>query len=122
MNQQQVKYLRERIDTITKTKIKQLSEAAKLPKLCMSMDEKFKAIKSGAVVMKPIGGFDAYTKVHEAYVYSDEVKIAEAYKKAKKVFDAATEKVRKESANLVDEIMLGDAEQALAKLQKFEQS
>ena len=122
MNQQQTKYLRERIAVITKQKISKIDETMKLPKPCMSLEEKFKAIKSGAATLKTYSELDDYSRWHHAYIYKDDIKFASAYEKAKKLKDAAVAKVHKDAQILVDELMLGDAEQALAKLQKFEQS
>lgn len=120
MNREQVKYMRERIAVIVKNKILAIEQATKLPKSCLTIEEKFKQIKDGTSTLKPMTNFNCYTKLHEAYTYKDDAKLSASYDSAKKSKEKEIAKIHNEEKILIDEIMLGDAEQALIKLREFE--
>lgn len=108
MNQTQLKYARERAASIKRRREEKLNESYNGSK--MTNDKKAEAVKSGR--FEVIGaGYHWYDRI----VFLDDVRgmTEDAYKKA-------FGDLKVEYDKLIDELVLGDNEQALALLKAFE--
>lgn len=118
MNQQQVKYLKERIEVIYNAKCADIKAKFASTATSLTKEEQLAQIKSGKAKLK--SPLDNYTYLREAFTYEGESKTKELQTKAAK-------KIAEEIANLavikrqlVDELLLGDSSEALNKLKQFE--
>lgn len=117
MNQTQIKYARERAAAIHKRRSADLQAEHTIAPVTMTVDEKLKAIKSGAFSIVPPkdrqSGYNSGWSTH--VIFRDEVKggLSPSFGKAKAKLDAAFTKLN-------DELVLGDNEMALKLLEAFD--
>lgn len=120
MNQQQRKYLLNRISSLASEKtliFKKNNMQAK----SLSIEEKKEQIRAGIAVLKPdyIEEMNSYTRAYDLYNFQDDS--IEANKEISAKYTAYRKLIEKESLALKDEIMLGDSEKALLLLAAFEE-
>ncbi len=117
MNMKQREYALARISAIEKVKIESVQEKYAIPARFLSKKDKADLINSGAVKLRP--------GVHDGYrsVYWDDAFDSSAYEadnSYKNGFEEAADAVRYEARRIRDNLMLGDAQEALAALRSFE--
>ena len=111
MNQAQVKYARTRIDDIAAKKRLEIQDKFTVQKPIMSFEDKIEAIKAGQFAKGKYDGLD--------YIVFDALKDEGKERREldkKKELDA----VGAFKTKLLDELMLGDSEEALKAIQDFE--
>lgn len=116
MNQAQLKYARERASTIYKKRVSDLRTAHTVEAKTLTNDEKLKALKAGRFSVPRKASSTHLSWWHNDITFTDEVKgglNSDTFDPAKAKIDTAYEK-------LIDELVLGDNEQALALLKAFE--
>lgn len=115
MNQQQRKYLLNRIEELTKEKIN--NERKKYTKEGVRLDSKgiVEALKAGR--FEVYDSPPAYSTGIRSYIrFTEEVE----QEFDQEGFKVAEESIKAKSLNLKDEIMIGDSEKALQLLREFE--
>lgn len=119
MNQTQIKYARERAAVIRKRREEALREKHTVTPKLLTDDEKLKALKTGAFTITPLKDRQTgnFRNSWINYVnFTGEVKGGLDLK----AFNAEFEKLDAAYRKLIDELVLGDNEQALALLRAFE--
>lgn len=117
MNQQQRKYARERVGVICAKKERELRKKHTTESVRLSRHERFKAFKNGDYTIKKgvSQEITSYTDVMDIVDFKGE--------KKEKVNETALQKdlasVREQANNIVDQIMLGDAEEAMKLIEEF---
>ena len=115
MKQTQLKYVIERIEAIVKTKREAIRKKYKHV-LDFSDNDKVEMIKNHSVpCMIPVY-FDRYTRYMDCFDYSGTAFYAE-----QKKMNACLDALEDYRTRLIDQIILGDAEEALSQLQTFSQ-
>lgn len=118
MNQQQRTYALGRVATILKGKEEVLKAAFVIPAETLSDKERWALVKAGMVNLEeeyPFSKCSSYDNWKHAWDFTPYEKpetFAEGYEEALK-------ELRADAENIKDRIMLGDAEEALALLDKF---
>ena len=116
MNNSQKKYAADRVTGIKRRKIEEITAAHTSKALLLSVEEKRDLINAGAV--KLLNGGDGYRCWCNAFDFS-------AYE-SPSVFDRETAEpliaaVTAEATRIIDELLLGDASEALEAIRRFEQ-
>jgi len=119
MNQSQLKYARERAKKLYDKRVKDLTAAHTTEAVPMSDDDKLKALKAGAFRIvpakdRPENGWRSSWANN--VIFPGEVKGG----LNTKTFAPAKDQLDKDYTALLDELVLGDNEQALALLRAFE--
>ena len=116
MNQQQRKYSVSRVEEIFLLKSEELREKHTKEGKTLSGEEKVKALKSGKFKIKPdIKNLDSYSYITRVFDFTGEKK--SVFNQA--LFDKEVKTLRKEKSKILDEIMLGDEENALRLIKEF---
>lgn len=114
MNQQQIKYARERIGEIYTKLKKKIAEDHTIEAVTLTLEEKIQAIKDGEFSV-PITDHKPY------YNNLNNLKFnKEAPRLMAEGFDKAIASLEVKRTKLLDDLMLGDAEDALNALSEFE--
>jgi hypothetical protein len=121
MNQTQKKYALERIDILKDQKIKKLRQKYTRKGKRLTDKERYLLIKDGKVQTRSEKEFDKFTyqqdRVNNVFVFS---KYEWDSSINHKEYDPLESKIIKEARRIKDQIMLGDAEEALKMIQGFE--
>lgn len=125
LTKQQIEHAAMRLNQAAEKRIAvqtgKLDPAPLEPKL--TFDEKCSLIRAGKAQLKPQNQLQSYTDLVDAYSYPTHAKAVEAFKKKKAAHTAAiqkvTERVIAERDRVLDKIMLGVAEDALAAIDAF---
>lgn len=114
MNQAQLKYARQRAEEIRAIKFAEINKKYTTPATILSEDQRIEALKKGefTIVDKP----STYANWTSRIKFNAEVKGGLDLKAASE----EQQKVHKAFTKLMDELMLGDNEQALKLLAAFE--
>ena len=116
MNQTQIKYARERAANVLSARKKALTAAHTTPAVALTGAERLQAIKDGAVKLDFKGVSDNNHWWHSAVSFTAERPV----KVNTKALNAATATLQATYDKLIDELVLGDNEAALALLRAFE--
>lgn len=117
MNTQQRKYALERVDAIVKAKLSKIDEDNKRPVRNISDADRYNLVHSGAVKLRQdIDRIGFYDDVRNAFDFST-FECGGGADPA--VVDPLKAAVKVEAGRIRDQIMLGDAEEALALLTAF---
>lgn len=117
MNQQQRKYALARVAEIKNYKIKKLQEDCETKAVYLSEKERFQAFQKGQFrIKKDISKISNYTDVVSVIAFDAEKERSFDDQK----FKRESIKIEKEANKVSDEIMLGDAQEAMRLLEKFE--
>lgn len=130
MNQQERKYLIERINQVANQKLEQARTLIVVtPEIRLSDLERFNALKNGDFTIKKSYRFSYGGRTHifaEQGVPADmHLRHVLAFKgerdesKDTTKYDAAVEKIQTEVTNIKDQVMLGDSKEAMKMLQAF---
>lgn len=116
MNQTQVRYACKRVKEILAEKEREIRKEYADPVVAsMTTEQKLNAIANGNYTVRKDSN-KGYSYWYNCIVFNDQV----VKRKDKKPMLAKIDKLRKEANRLIDEFMLGDAEEALKLLKKFE--
>lgn len=115
MKQTQIKYVIERIEAIVKTKREAIRKKYKHV-LDFSDYDKVAMIKNHSVPFKTPEHFDRYTPYIDCFDYSGTAFYAEKTK-----MKACLDALEAYRTRLIDQIIIGDSEEALSQLQTFSQ-
>ena len=113
MNKTQVQHAVSRIRQAQQDKIDQLYDVYGWEDKYLSVDEKVKLVEEGKVKFK--GGINQYTRFVDAYDFSKYELKAGISKEGKKRVD----NVISQAEEAIDQIQLGDAQEALDVIKKF---
>jgi hypothetical protein len=113
VNQSQIKYARERAGTLRNGREKTLREKHTTPSVSLSCEEKLKALKDGRFKVVKVASNDWW---HKGVNFTDEVKGG----LNQKAFDKDLAELNASYTKLIDELVLGDNEEALRLLKAFE--
>lgn len=113
MNQTQLKYARERASSIRKRREEVLKDKHTTPSIKLSTDDKLKALKAGAFKVSKATPASLW---YNSVTFTDEV-VGGLNQKA---FDAEKAALDVAYNRLIDELVLGDHEEALRLLRAFE--
>jgi len=117
MNQHQRKYAISRVSEIKNYKIKKLQEDCETKAVYLTEKERFEAFKKGQFkIRKDASKISNYTDVVSIVCFDAEKE--RTFDEAK--FKKECSKIEKEASRVSDEIMLGDAQEAMRLLEKFE--
>lgn len=114
MKQTQIKYVLERIEAIVKTKREAIRIKYKHV-LDFSDNDKVELIKNHSVPFKTPVHFDRYTRYMDCFDYSGTAYYAEKTKMA-----ACLDALEAYRTRLIDQLILGNSEKAIQKLEDFE--
>lgn len=115
MTHNQKVYALKRIDELKKEKESEARKKFTVESRYISLEEKYKLVKSGKVKLLPLSQFKNYTDFVDAYdfsAYENEGYLKEEYK-------TVMEKVTSMSTKAKDQIMLGDCGEALKLIQEL---
>lgn len=119
MNQQQIKYLKERIEDIYIGKCSDITEKYSVKETSLQKKDKLAQIRNGKAKLRSDNEIGSYI-CFDSFIYEGEEKLKAAAQKAKEKVNSEVAKLEDVKTRLIDELMLGDAEEAVAKLAKFE--
>lgn len=125
MNQQQVKYTLKRLSEIRHKKINDLRTNHTTEAVYLSNEEKARLLKEGKVTLWKTKISNVPLNSHEKiYNWTDTVVFPKEVKKSfdRNAFDEESSKVHQEYNKIVDELVLGNSEQALEMIKGFENS
>lgn len=122
MNQTQRNYIVSRVEQITRVKDNELKQklVVKTPGVTLTPEQEYDAIKRGEYKLKPKhramkkGG--RWPNVRDWFEFPCEC----PPKEDRKAYEKASKKLHAEKQALIDEVMVGDNEQALKLLRAFE--
>lgn len=117
LKQDERRYAMKRVYEIYQARKEALREQCSKPVKAISDKEKRRQIQRGIASVKS-GSWSLETPIGECFYYDGSTE--ETTELDSKAFYKAVAKLRKESAAVSDEIMLGDAEKAKSLLAKFE--
>jgi len=124
MNQTQRKYLAKRITEIELSKIKKIQDKFTTKAKTLLSSEKVSLLKAGKVKINTDEIINEISKCN-SYVYISQFTDFSAYETLFSVdhdaINKATGKIKKEAKRLVDDVILGDANEALEALKSFEE-
>jgi len=116
MNKQQRDYAASRVINIKTAKIEAIKLKYTTPAILLSPEEKAKAFRAKKYkVLSDVTKITSYTDVTDIVQFTDE----KPEKKDSKKIEAETSAVVAEASKIVDELMLGDATEALKLIQAF---
>lgn len=116
MNQQQRKYAKERVSGLTQQKINEIKQRFVTKGSSLTDTDRLKEFKKGNFkVSADVKYIDHYTRVTNLITFTNDV----PDEFDKEGYDKAVETIRTRSNVVLDEIMLGDAEEAYRLIQSF---
>lgn len=121
MNQQQKGYLKKRIEGIVREKKSKLQNDCTIKGVTLRNDERLDLVYEGKVKMKPMA--DVKYKNYGMYSIGDIYDFSPFEKKREfdqKRYDEGSRTINIEANKLIDEAMLGDAEEAIEMIKHFE--
>jgi len=116
MNQQQLKYAKQRVDDLYSAKKTALRNKFTIPGVCLTEDEKLEALRKGEYEVTPaIQGYGDRSWHYRIHFPQERPTVVD-----KVAVDAAEKELKATYRKLMDELMLGDNEQALQLIKEFE--
>lgn len=114
MNQTQLKYAKERVLKIYNSKAKEITVKFTTPAVTLTTDQKMSALKKGDFTVKS-------QALGQSNLWYNLIDFGETYAKVDTAGrDAALKELNNKFEQLMDELVLGDNETALAMIKEFE--
>ena len=121
MNNTQYKRFKERVEAIVNKKEKALREVRNAVNVKpMTIEERYKEIKSGKATLLPLEEISEYTDLFDAYVFEGNKKSVQARDKADADYNSAVAKLNDEKERLLDAAVFMNDATALNMLASFE--
>lgn len=120
MNRDQVNHLKKRIEDIFREKTNLIKDFYKKVPNGLDFNEKYKAIVKGEAKLKSRDELDSYTDLKDAYVFPIDKLISIANKENDQFYTKIYQELSSKKNSILDEIILGDAQEALKMIREFE--